>query len=209
MLKAMKTLALVGAIALTAAACDETPVGPEQTDPSFVKGGLPQPSLPTIVDIVLLDDGEFDVLQTLVVRSGLAGTLSGNRPFTVFAPTDAAFGALFDFLSVPGATPEDQADNLCPVATGCPDFVVTTVLYHVINGRRYSNSVLSVRQLNTLMGDRLYPEGLVLNVSCDAPYDVSIVATTPGETFDIAAKNGVIHVVDGVLLPKVVCDELL
>ena len=126
MMNAFKTLALVGALALSVTACDETPVAPEQTDPSFVRGGLPQPTLPTIVDIVLADDGEFDVLETLVVRSGLAGALSGNRALTVFAPTDAAFGALFDFLSVPGSTPEEQADNLCPAASGCPDFVVTT-----------------------------------------------------------------------------------
>ena len=209
MMNALKALAIAGVVAFSTAACDENPVDPAQTgeEPQFVRGGNPQPELPTIVDIVLEDDGEFDVLQTLVVRSGLAGTLSGNRPFTVFAPTDAAFGRLFDILEVPGSTPEEQAENACPVATGCPDFVVTTLLYHVVNGRRFSQSVLGARQLTTLMGDRLSPDGLTLNTTC--PNSADIVAGASGETFDIVAKNGVVHVVTEVLLPREVCEAVL
>jgi len=200
-----KALTLVFAIALSAAACSDDATGPD-SDPTFVKGGNAQNSLPTIVDIVVTDDGEFDVLQTVVIRSGLAGVLSGNRPFTVFAPTDAAFGDLFTLLGVPGATPEEQADNACPEATGCPDFVVTTVLYHVVNGRRYSNSVLSAKQLTTQIGDFLYPNGASLDTSCGN--NANIITDVPGETFDILASNGVIHVIDEVLLPKEVCDAL-
>ena len=200
-----KALTLVSAIALSAAACSDNATGPE-SDPAFVKGGNAQPSLPTIVDIVVADDGEFDVLQTVVVRSGLAGVLSGDRPFTVFAPTDAAFGDLFDILGVPGDTPEEQADNACPEATGCPDFVVTTVLYHVVNGRRYSNSVLGASQLKTQIGDFLYPNGASLDTSCGN--NANIITDIPGATFDILASNGVIHVIDEVLLPKEVCDAL-
>ena len=200
-----KALSLVAAFALSAAACSDNATSPE-SDPAFVKGGNPQPSLPTIVDIVVTDDGEFDVLQTVVIRSGLAGVLSGDRPFTVFAPTDAAFGDLFTFLGVPGDTPEEQADNACPEATGCPDFVVTTVLYHVVNGRRYSNSVLSAKQLKTQIGDFLYPNGASLDTSCGN--SANIITDVPGETFDILASNGVIHVIDAVLLPKEVCDAL-
>ena len=200
-----KALSLVAAFALSAAACSDNATSPE-SDPAFVKGGNPQPSLPTIVDIVVTDDGEFDVLQTVVIRSGLAGVLSGDRPFTVFAPTDAAFGDLFTLLGVPGDTPEEQADNACPEATGCPDFVVTTVLYHVVNGRRYSNSVLSAKQLKTQIGDFLYPNGTSLDTSCGN--NANINTDVPGETFDILASNGVIHVIDAVLLPKEVCDAL-
>ena len=200
-----KALTLVFAVALSAAACSDDATGPD-SDPTFVKGGNAQNSLPTIVDIVVTDDGEFDVLQTVVIRSGLAGVLSGNRPFTVFAPTDAAFGDLFTLLGVPGATPEEQADNACPEATGCPDFVVTTVLYHVVNGRRYSNSVLSAKQLTTQIGDFLYPNGASLDTSCGN--NANIITDVPGETFDILASNGVIHVIDEVLLPKEVCDAL-
>ena len=93
------------------------------------------------------------------------------------------------------------------MATGCPDFVVTTLLYHVVNGRRFSQSVLDARQLTTLMGDRLRPDGLTLNTSC--PGSADIVAAAAGETFDIAAKNGVIHVVTEVLVPGEVCDAVL
>ncbi|MGW8283488.1 MAG: fasciclin domain-containing protein [Gemmatimonadota bacterium] len=200
-----KALTLVFAIALSAAACNDDATGPN-TEPSFVKGGNAQNSLPTIVDIVVTDDGEFDALQTVVVRSGLADVLSGDRPFTVFAPTDAAFGDLFDALGVPGATPEEQADNACPVATGCPDFVVTTVLYHVVNGRRYANSVLGASQLRTQIGDYLYPNGASLETSC--PNSANIITDTPGGTYDILASNGVIHVIDAVLLPSEVCEAL-
>ncbi|MCL7971702.1 MAG: hypothetical protein M8866_06375, partial [marine benthic group bacterium] len=82
MMNALKAVAIAGVVALSTAACDENPVDPAQQsdDPQFVRGGQPQPELPTIVEIVQTDDGEFDVLETLVVRSGLAGALSGNRP---------------------------------------------------------------------------------------------------------------------------------
>jgi len=201
-----KALALIAAVAISATACNDDMSGPE-TDPTFVKGGNPQPELPTIVDLVVADDGEFDVLQTVVVRSGLAGVLSGNRPFTVFAPTDAAFGDLFTFLGVPGDTPEEQAENACPEATGCPDFVVTTVLYHVVNGRRYSNSVLGAKQLRTQIGDYLYPEGATLNTSCGN--SATIITAEQGATFDVLASNGVVHAIDAVLLPAEVCEALL
>lgn len=206
MKSSMKAAALSVTIAMSAAACDESTTGPAQTEASFVKGGQPQPSLPTIVDIVVAEDGEFDALQTVVVRSGLAGVLAGNRPFTVFAPTDAAFGDLFTALGVPGDSPEEQADNACPEASGCPEFVRTTVLYHVVSGRRYSQSVLGARQLTTLAGDRLLPDGASLNTSC--PNSAAIMTASPGHTFDIPASNGVIHVIDAVLLPKAVCDLL-
>jgi transforming growth factor-beta-induced protein len=179
-----------------------------------VKEGQPQNSLPTIVDIVLTEDGEFDVLETLVIRSGLADALSGNRPYTLFAPQDAAFGRLFDALGVPGDTPEAQAENACPAATGCPDFVVNALLYQVVNGRRFSKSVVGERQVRTLLGDYFDVEGTALITTCevDGNSDVgnsAIIAAVPGQTFAIPAKNGVIHVVAEVLLPKQVCDEVL
>ncbi|NNK48548.1 MAG: hypothetical protein HKP01_06725, partial [Gemmatimonadetes bacterium] len=84
--------------------------------------------------------------------------------------------------------------------------VVTTVLYHVVNGRRYSNSVLGARQLTTLTGDRVFPDGATLDTSCET--SANIVTDVAGATFDIAAKNGVVHVVDAVLLPRDVCEFL-
>jgi len=204
-----KTLGMIAAIAFATAACNDTTTGPDTTDPNFVRGGLPQPTLPTIVDIVLADDGEFDVLETLVIRSGLAGVLSGNRPYTVFAPTDASFGRLFTALGVPGATPEEQAEAACPAATGCPEFIVETLLYHVVNGRRYSESVVGERQIRTQLGDFFEVDGTTIFTSCDNTANPSnIVAAVPGETFDIPAKNGVIHVITEVLLPQQVCDTL-
>jgi uncharacterized surface protein with fasciclin (FAS1) repeats len=210
----IRAFGTIAPIAFSATACDDTATGPETTDPNFVQGGLPQNTLPTIVDIVQTDDGEFDVFETLVVRSGLVGVLSGNRPYTVFAPQDAAFGRLFDALGVPGGTLEDQAEAACPEATGCPEFVLNTHLYHVVNGRRYSESVVGERQVRTQLGDFFELDGASLITTCEVDGDTdvgnsAIIAAVSGETFDIPARNGVIHVVTEVLLPKQVCDEVL
>ena len=122
---------------------------------------------------------DFDVLVAAVQEAGLVDALSGNRQLTVFAPTDAAFEALADELSVEVADLlelEDLADIL---------------RYHVTSGRRLSQSVVSALRIQMLNGDAVHVNGTVLNGG-----QAKIVAT------DIEASNGVIHVIDGVLLPE-------
>jgi transforming growth factor-beta-induced protein len=125
-------------------------------------------------------NGEFDYLIQAVVRAGLADTLNGNRQFTVFAPTDAAFQALFDALGVDGI-----AD--IPV-----DTLRAVLLYHVAPGERFSGDVVSSDRIRTVSKGFLFPSvhggGAYVN-------DARIVAA------DIDVSNGVIHVIDAVLLP--------
>jgi transforming growth factor-beta-induced protein len=138
---------------------------------------------PTIVDTAIAvntSTGEFDHLIAAVVRAGLVDTLDGRRQFTVFAPTDAAFEDLFDALGVSGV------DDI-PVGT-----VRAVLLYHVAPGERFSADVLGSSRTRTLSKQFLDPSvrGGVAYID-----DARIIAP------DIDVSNGVIHVIDAVLLP--------
>lgn len=104
----------------------------------------------TIVDVAVAA-GDFDVLVAAVQEAGLVDALSGNRQLTVFAPTDAAFGALADEL---GVDVEDllELDNLEEILT-----------YHVTPGRRDAESVTTSDRLPTLAGERIDVDGTTLN----------------------------------------------
>ena len=129
----------------------------------------------TIVDIAVAAD-DFDVLVAAVQEAGLAETLSGDRQLTVFAPTDEAFNDA-------GITEENVGDL-------DEEFLVDVLTYHVTPGRRYSESVVNASGLPTLNGERIDVDGTALNDD-----QADIVDT------DIEASNGVVHVIDGVLLP--------
>ena len=134
----------------------------------------------TIVDVAVAAD-DFDVLVAAVKEAGLVGALSGNRQLTVFAPTDDAFGKL-------GVTADNVGDVDFEAAVGASLAEILT--YHVTPGRRYSESVVNAESLPTLNGQEVDVDGTTLN---DGQAD--IVGT------DIEASNGVVHVIDGVLLP--------
>ncbi len=138
---------------------------------------------PTIVGTALAINaktGEFDHLIQAVVRAGLVDTLNGTRQFTVFAPTDAAFEDLFETLGVSGVS-DVPLDTLRGV-----------LLYHVAPGERFSETVLTSSRIRTVSKDFLVPSvhggGAYIN-------NARIVAA------DVDASNGVIHVIDAVLLP--------
>ncbi|MFC6720482.1 fasciclin domain-containing protein [Halobacteriaceae archaeon SHR40] len=131
----------------------------------------------TIVDVAIAADG-FDVLVAAVQEAGLVDTLSGNRQLTVFAPTDQAFEDLADALGV------ELADLLVR------DDLGDILQYHVTSGRRYASSIVNAPQVKTLNGKKVDVDGTELNDG-----QANIVAT------DIEASNGVVHVIDGVLLP--------
>lgn len=133
----------------------------------------------SIIDIVLVNDGEFDVLQAAVIEAGLVDALSSNKQMTVFAPTDQAF---IDSL---GAT--DEADAISIVQSLDQEDLTNILLYHVTNGRRNSTSVLAAPMYNMLNGDKLQQTELL---------DAGISAT------DVQASNGIIHVIDSVLMPE-------
>ena len=139
---------------------------------------------PTIVATALSVNartGEFDHLIAAVVRAGLVEVLDGNRQLTVFAPTDAAFEQLFISLGVSGV-------GDIPVGT-----LRAVLLYHVAPGERFSGDVIASDRIRTVSKGFLVP-----SVHDGAAYvnDARIVAA------DVDASNGVIHVIDRVLLPQ-------
>ena len=129
----------------------------------------------TLVDVAVAAD-DFDVLVAAVTEAGLVETLSGNRQLTVFAPTDGAFNEA-------GITQDNVAEL-------DEKFLTKVLTYHVSPGRRYSESVVNASSVPTLSGKSISVDGTVLNHG-----QAEIVAP------DIEASNGVIHVIDGVLLP--------
>jgi uncharacterized surface protein with fasciclin (FAS1) repeats len=150
-----------------------------------------KPGDQTILGIVLADDGEFDVLQAAVIEAGLAGALSStDNQYTVFAPTDAAF--VSTFRSVLGDDGLTESQVIAFIASGGVDAALgdgalaNIVLFHVTTGRRTSTSVVHAPQYRMLNGERLRRAQLL---------DAGIA------TADISASNGVIHVIESVLLP--------
>lgn len=126
--------------------------------------------------------GSFETLLAAAQAAGLAETLSEDGPFTVFAPTDDAFAAALEAL---GVSAEDLLADT--------DTLTSILLYHVVAGEVYAEDVVGLESADTVQGSAISimadDMGVTLNDS------VSVVAT------DIMASNGVIHVIDGVLLP--------
>ena len=138
---------------------------------------------PTIVGAAVsvnAQTGEFSHLIEAATRAGLVDTLNGNRQFTVFAPTDAAFEDLFTALGVSGID-EIPLDTLRAV-----------LLYHVAPGERFSGDVVASTRIRTLSTGFLVPS---VHDGSAWVNDARIVAA------DVDVSNGVIHVIDKVLLP--------
>ncbi|MDG1767074.1 MAG: fasciclin domain-containing protein [Flavobacteriales bacterium] len=138
---------------------------------------------PTVVDIVV-DSPVHETLEAAVIAAELAGTLSGDGPFTVFAPTDDAFAAL----------PAGLVDALLADPTGD---LANILLYHVVGGTALSTDLNDGDAIATLLG----PD---VNVSID----MGTVMINGAEVViaDILASNGVVHVIDAVLTPPTVVD---
>ena len=136
-----------------------------------------QEELGTIVEIALADD-RFETLVAALTAADLVDTLQGEGPFTVFAPTDDAFAAL------PDGTVEALLEDI-PALTNI-------LLYHVISGEVRAEDVVSLESAVTVQG-----EAVSITVDGDTVRinDANVLIT------DIAASNGVIHVIDAVLLP--------
>ena len=125
--------------------------------------------------------GDFTTLAAALQAGGLIGTLKSDGPFTVFAPTDAAFAKL------PAGTVESllKPEN--------KDQLVEILTYHVVPGKVKAADVVTMTSAPTANG-----EDLAIRVEGDSVFinDSRVVKT------DIAASNGVIHVVDTVILPR-------
>ena len=132
--------------------------------------------------------GDFTTLVAAVQAAGLEDTLRGDGPFTVFAPTDDAFAAL----------PEGTVDALL----ADPEGDLTSILtYHVVEGAVFAEDVagLDGQEVTTVNGATF-----TVNVGDDGSVSLTDGAgnTVNVVTTDIEASNGVIHVIDAVLLPS-------
>ena len=123
--------------------------------------------------------GQFNTLASLLTKAGLVDTLSTGGPFTVFAPTDAAFA------KVPKATLDALAEN--------PAQLKSVLLYHVVPDRVAAADVVKLTSAKTLEG-----RSVAIKVVDGSVYIDKAKVTTP----DVTASNGVIHVIDSVLLPN-------
>jgi PGF-CTERM protein len=133
-------------------------------------------------------DGDFDTLVSAVSTAGLAGTLSGPGPYTVFAPSDAAFNKLPSGVLADLTTNESMRDTLRGI-----------LAYHVVPGRVLSSDLADGMELRTV-------EGGNLRVTVD---NGSIMINGANVVRpNINASNGVIHAIDAVLMPAAAVSEV-
>jgi uncharacterized surface protein with fasciclin (FAS1) repeats len=134
----------------------------------------------TIVEVAA-SNPDFETLVAAIKAAGLAETLSGKGPFTVFAPTDDAFAKL------PPGTLEDllKPEN--------KEKLVSILTYHVVSGKVKAADVVKLKSATTVNGKAAAVMVDGSSVKVDA---ANVVAT------DIPASNGVIHVIDTVLIPQ-------
>ncbi len=122
--------------------------------------------------------GSFKTLVTAVTAAGLGDTLKGPGPFTVFAPTDEAFDKL------PAGTVESLLKDIPKLKK--------ILLYHVVSGKVMAADVVKLKSADTVEGS---------SVKIDASSGVKINDANVVSP-DVAADNGVIHVIDTVLIPQ-------
>ena len=135
--------------------------------------------MPTITETAIAA-GNFNTLVTAVNAADLVETLSGPGPFTVFAPTDEAFA------NVPAETLQGL---LKPEAKSQ---LVNVLTYHVVPGKVMASDVVKLTNAKTVQG-----QNVAISVNGGVKIDGANVVTT-----DIECDNGVIHVIDAVILPN-------
>ncbi|HET8819875.1 MAG TPA: fasciclin domain-containing protein [Xanthomonadaceae bacterium] len=142
------------------------------------------PAMPAQAQADLVDTavaaGKFETLAAALKAAGLVGTLKGSGPFTVFAPTDAAFAKL----------PAGTIATLLEPANR--DRLVAILTYHVVPGRYPASRVATLDSAATVQGD-------TVEISVDG--DRVMVDDATVVMADVNATNGVIHVIDTVLMP--------
>jgi len=193
--KKFAAVVAVAALGFGMAACgddDDTSSTPDDAIEDITDGDGTAGDL-TIVDLAV-DSGEFTFLVTALELAGLVETLSGDGPFTVLAPTDDAFLALAQELIGPDAT----LDDLAAALTEDEELLSYVLLSHVISGSVLAadTAALDGQEVETLSGE-------MLTISSDGS---TVTFTTGGRTVtvvnaDIVGSNGVIHVLDSVIVP--------
>ena len=133
-----------------------------------------------IVDVAV-SAGQFNTLAAALDAAGLVETLKGEGPFTVFAPTDAAFAKL----------PAGTVDSLLKPEN--KDQLIAVLTYHVVPGSVMAEDVVKLSGATTVNGSDVKIAVVDGSVRID---DATVIKT------DINASNGVIHVIDSVILPN-------
>jgi len=133
-----------------------------------------------IVDVAV-ENGSFNTLVAAVKAAGLVDTLKSDGPFTVFAPTDEAFAKL----------PEGTVDML--LLPENKEKLVSILTYHVVSGKVSAADVMKIDSAKTVQGQDVMVKVVDGKVMID---DAQVVIA------DVEASNGVIHVIDTVIMPK-------
>ena len=133
-----------------------------------------------IVDTAV-EAGKFKTLVAAVQAAGLVDVLKGDGPFTVFAPTDEAFAKLGDDAIADLLKPENK------------EKLVSILTYHVVSGKVMAADVTGIKKAKTVQGNELTVKVKKGEVYIDK---AKVIAT------DIATSNGVIHIIDSVVIPK-------
>lgn len=133
-----------------------------------------------IVDVAV-ENGSFNTLVAAVKAADLVPVLKGKGPFTVFAPTDEAFAKL----------PEGTVESLLKPEN--KDKLVAVLTYHVLSGKVMAADVVTLEKATTVQGQDITIKTMNNKVMVD---NANVVVT------DVEASNGVIHVIDHVILPK-------
>jgi uncharacterized surface protein with fasciclin (FAS1) repeats len=170
---------LMSAVAVGAGAY-ATQVAPTPARADHHEKGEATASTKDIVDTAVAA-GQFKTLAAALQAGGLVETLKGDGPFTVFAPTDEAFAKL------PAGTVESllKPEN--------KEKLVAILKYHVVSGKVTSDQVAGMTEAKTVEGKSVKIK------TADGKVMIDNAAVTKA---DIAAKNGVIHVIDTVLIPQ-------
>ncbi|MFM7729512.1 MAG: fasciclin domain-containing protein, partial [Flavobacteriales bacterium] len=139
----------------------------------------PTPQTNSIMDIIA-NSPDHNTLEAAIAAAGLTETLAVNGPFTVFAPTDAAFAAL----------PAGTVDALLADPTGA---LIDVLFYHVVAGEALSSSLTDGQMIMTLQG-----QDVTVTINANGVFinDAQVIVA------DIMADNGVVHVIDAVLVPQ-------
>jgi uncharacterized surface protein with fasciclin (FAS1) repeats len=166
----------ISALAALAAASAVAVAGPASAGPqgSAASAGAKKDIVQTAVEA-----GQFDTLTSLLKQAGLVKTLKGKGPYTVFAPTDAAFA------KVPQDTLEELGQDKAKLRS--------VLLYHVAGRKLTAAKIVKRRSVKTLNGQR---------VRIRVRGETVRVGGARVTTADVGASNGVIHVINKVLIPR-------
>ena len=166
-ISALTALAVASAVAVAAPAS----AGPQ--------GGAASAGAKKDIVETAVEAGQFDTLTSLLKEAGLVKTLKGKGPYTVFAPTDAAFA------KVPQATLDELGQDKAKLRS--------VLLYHVVGRKLTAAKIVKRRSVKTLNGQR---------VRIRVRGETVRVGGARVTTADVGASNGVIHVISKVLIPR-------